>query len=118
MFVRSVVKEHWDGETVRLDAVRDGDNPENNSFFEATPAGHHEMTINNPLAYGVFRQGQEYYVDFSLAGAGPEPESTPTPPAQPESPVPPPAAPFAATELVKEDAPASGSGQPDPDEAG
>lgn len=37
----------------------------NRAFFEATPTGNLEMTINNPAAFGFFRPGQKFWLDFS-----------------------------------------------------
>lgn len=42
-------------------------NSENRAFWTATPNGFFEMYINNPEAWGKFVQGQEYYLDFTLA---------------------------------------------------
>jgi hypothetical protein len=37
---------------------------ENGRFWQATPAGSIELSINNPAAAEVFEVGREYYVDF------------------------------------------------------
>ena len=39
----------------------------NKAFFEATPTGSLEMTINNPAAFGFFRPGRKYWLDFTPA---------------------------------------------------
>lgn len=52
--------------TVRLRPVT-GNSAENRTFWEATPAGHMEMTITNPLAFDQFLPGQSYYIDFTPA---------------------------------------------------
>ena len=39
----------------------------NRAFFEATPNGSLEMTINNPAAFGFFRPGGKYWLDFTQA---------------------------------------------------
>ena len=41
--------------------------PENQAFWDATPAGEITMTINNPDASAQFIPGQAFYVDFSIA---------------------------------------------------
>lgn len=43
------------------------DNPENKRFWEATPNGHLNLTINNPAAAGIFESGRYYYLDFTPA---------------------------------------------------
>lgn len=40
---------------------------ENKKFWNATPSGTIDMSINNPDAVAEFVEGQEYYVDFSPA---------------------------------------------------
>lgn len=68
--VVSVEPNSADGETtsktVRLRPVHN-DSAENRAFWEATPAGHMEMTITNPLAFDQFLPGQSYYIDFTPA---------------------------------------------------
>jgi len=64
------VKDEDYGEVVNLSAVYgndDKDNEENNQFSEATPSGSHEMVISNPSAKGFFKEGKDYYLDFSEA---------------------------------------------------
>lgn len=63
-------KDEGYGEVVNLSAVYgsdDKDNEENNQFSEATPSGSHEMVISNPSAKGFFKEGKNYYLDFSEA---------------------------------------------------
>lgn len=43
------------------------DSPENRAFWEASPNGSIELTINNPAAAEVFELGKSYYVDFTPA---------------------------------------------------
>jgi hypothetical protein len=43
------------------------ENGVNRAFFEATPTGHLEMTINNPAAFSFFRPGQKFWLDFTPA---------------------------------------------------
>jgi hypothetical protein len=38
---------------------------ENHAFWTATPQGRVEMTINNQDAWGKFKQGSQYFVDFT-----------------------------------------------------
>ena len=40
---------------------------ENKAFWDATPSGSLQMSINNPNAFDFFREGKEYYLDFSEA---------------------------------------------------
>jgi hypothetical protein len=42
-------------------------NEENKAFWQATPCGSIELTINNPEGVKVFELGKEYYVDFTPA---------------------------------------------------
>lgn len=37
---------------------------ENKAFWDATPSGEIRMTINNRNAFGEFKRGRKYYVDF------------------------------------------------------
>jgi len=65
----TIQSKDW-GEEVRLYAVHgndDKDNEENNQFSEATPSGNLEMTISNPAAKGFFKEGKDYYLDFTEA---------------------------------------------------
>lgn len=34
------------------------------------------LTINNPALFGKFAEGEEYYLDFTLAKAAPAPAET------------------------------------------
>jgi len=43
------------------------DSEENKTFWETTPCGSIQMSITNPGAFQQFKEGQEYYVDFTLA---------------------------------------------------
>lgn len=43
------------------------ENSENNKFWKASPSGTLSLWINNPEAYKQFKEGQEYYLDFTLA---------------------------------------------------
>lgn len=55
-----------DYETVRLDAVYSDDpaNP-NHQWSKWTPSGSAELSISNPVAQGVFKEGQEYLLTFA-----------------------------------------------------
>ena len=56
------------GESVTFGAVTSSDpNDENHVWSQATPSGDLAMYISNPGAFGVFVQGQEYYLDFTPA---------------------------------------------------
>jgi hypothetical protein len=49
-------------------ADKDGkENVENKSFSKWTPSGSLQMTITNPVAFNMFEDGQEYYVDLTRA---------------------------------------------------
>jgi hypothetical protein len=53
---------------VKLSAVYDSaNNAENNQFASATPQGQLSMTVDNPNAFGFFKPGGEYYLDFQEA---------------------------------------------------
>lgn len=60
-----VTKYAWGVELVKLSAVYDDGNPENNEFAEATPSGDISITIDNPKAVGFLTPGKAYYVDFT-----------------------------------------------------
>lgn len=68
-FVVSSITEHFGSykgaKTVRLDCRYDDSIPEDRRFFDATPSGHIEMTINNPEALEQFALGKAFYADFS-----------------------------------------------------
>ena len=69
-FYCNEIEENGSSEVVKLLAVygnSDKDNEENNQFAEATPSGNLEMHISNTSAKGFFKQGEEYYLDFSKA---------------------------------------------------
>lgn len=57
------------GETARisLDPVING-SQENQEFFKWTPGGHIDLQVVNPAAAARFKQGTEYYVDFTAEG--------------------------------------------------
>lgn len=63
--VRAVVIPGRSGEQVTLTAVKSGaiDDP-NNAWALATPDGSVELHIDNPLAWGKFEPGREYYVEI------------------------------------------------------
>lgn len=69
------VRTSGDCEIIQLAAVskkegypEDGSD-ENNSFARWTPQASLEMTITNPDLVGKIVEGQEYYLDFTLASA-------------------------------------------------
>jgi hypothetical protein len=54
--------------TVELRPVMATDeHPESKVFWEATPMGSIQLTINNPHGAEVFEVGKDYYVDFTPA---------------------------------------------------
>jgi hypothetical protein len=57
----------YNQETAKLYPVYQGENPENDSFSEATPQGSLEMVVTRAEAKGYFEPGKEYYLDFSEA---------------------------------------------------
>jgi hypothetical protein len=61
----SVQREEYQ-ETVTLSAVVEG-SEENKSFSRWTPAAHLTMTVSNPDVLGAFKEGEEYYLDFTPA---------------------------------------------------
>lgn len=61
-----VTDEVCDGFTVRMSPVIDG-SEENKNFWKYTPGGFFEMLVDNPDLKGTFEEGQEYYIDLSLA---------------------------------------------------
>jgi hypothetical protein len=66
----STVKKDTVSENITLHAVYgtdDKDNEENNQFSQATPFGELQMTIDNPTAQGFFKEGNNYYLDFTAA---------------------------------------------------
>ena len=61
------VKDQNGSEVVNFDAVCGGGSEENKSFSMATPSLQLEMMIDNPDAMGKFKEGEEYYLDFTKA---------------------------------------------------
>lgn len=59
------------GERVQMSPVYSSDpQSENYSFSQFTPSGSVEMNITNPMAFGFFQEGQEFYLDFTPAPQG------------------------------------------------
>ena len=63
---------HW----IRLEAVYNDGDKENESWSKYTPSGQVVMTVTNPSAVDAFELGEFYYVDFIKADA-PEAQSQP-----------------------------------------
>ncbi len=68
----SVKHQIYGGKTVSVEAglgpVYSADlTSENRKFWEATPSGKLELTINNPAAFECFEAGKEYYIDITPA---------------------------------------------------
>lgn len=40
---------------------------ENNTFSKFTPSADLQMYVNNPSLHNQFKEGQEFYLDFTLA---------------------------------------------------
>ena len=52
------------------DAPFDGDgNSEDNTYSKWTPDGTLKITVTNPALVGTFKEGEKYYLDFTLATA-------------------------------------------------
>ena len=64
--VRQATKEGADNR-ITLDAVISG-SPENESFFNATPGGTIDLFVVSGETAKFFKEGQEFYVDFTPAG--------------------------------------------------
>ena len=58
---------HTHGEAVKMNAVCYDGTAENASFSQYTPTGSFEMSVTNENLFGVFKPGQEYYLDFTPA---------------------------------------------------
>lgn len=43
---------------------------EDNTYARYTPSGSLELVINNPSLRGKIKEGQVFYIDFTLAGQG------------------------------------------------
>lgn len=69
--VWSVVPSEYEGkrysETVRMQAVIGPEGSENKSWSEATPYASFEFAITNAAAFGSFKEGKEYFADFTPA---------------------------------------------------
>lgn len=65
-YVESINPYNDEATTVLLRAVTSG-SEENKTFWKWTPAGTIQMTISNPAAIAQFEEGQEYYIDFTMA---------------------------------------------------
>ena len=63
--VQSVMKTEY-SETVVLAAMY-SNNPEDNSYSEATPSATLNMVVTNKSLWGHFKPGQKYYLDFTEA---------------------------------------------------
>jgi len=64
-------------EEVKLSAIYDSANPEDNSFAKATPRATLTMTIDNPEARGILQAGRQFYVEFTrVKDAAPAPTGT------------------------------------------
>lgn len=51
--------------TVKLQCSYDTTIPEDQRFYDATPTGHIEMVVNNPVALEQLTIGKSFYVDFT-----------------------------------------------------
>ena len=57
----------WSQPTVKMATVTSG-TPDDSQFYEASPGGSFEITINNPQAAEMFEVGKKYYFDITVAG--------------------------------------------------
>lgn len=72
MKINHIEKRFEGQETLYLNAVAASKYPENgsdenNTYAKFSPAGMLSLTIANPDLIGMFEQGEEYYLDFTLA---------------------------------------------------
>lgn len=63
----STTNHAWGATTLRFETRYDDSIPEDQRFQKATPSGHIELMIDNPVAVEFFSLGGSYYVDFSMA---------------------------------------------------
>jgi hypothetical protein len=61
------ITEHagWNGKTVKLTPQYDTTIEEDRRYAKATPSGEISLTIDNPPAFALFKNGQYMYVDFT-----------------------------------------------------
>jgi hypothetical protein len=71
------------GDKVQHGYPEDGTD-EDNDFAKWSPSGNFEISCNNPALFGKIKQGEKYYVDFTLANPAPVIESAPV--EQPQEP--------------------------------
>ncbi len=64
--IEKISSEFNDNIQVNLEAVTTG-SKENEEFWKYTPGGLITLTLDNSRAIDIFKIGQEYYVDFTLA---------------------------------------------------
>lgn len=57
----------------RSDSYPDDGTDENNTYAKFSPSGQLALTVANPALIGKFAEGEEYYLDFTLAKAVPAP---------------------------------------------
>jgi hypothetical protein len=55
-------------EVITLHAVYGGLSEEDRSFAESTPSGQLEITVTNPAVVGMFKPGDEFYIDIIPVG--------------------------------------------------
>lgn len=58
------VTDYGSSEVVKFSALY-SNNPEDNSYSQATPSASMEMCITNPSLKGTIKPGQKFYVDFT-----------------------------------------------------
>ena len=75
--ISNVVKHEGGSETLSFHAVckKDGYDEsgldDDNTYAIASPSASLSITIANPALHGQFKQGEKYYVDFTLAEDAP-----------------------------------------------
>ncbi|TSD89073.1 hypothetical protein FFK22_008820 [Mycobacterium sp. KBS0706] len=75
MKIARVEKHSSECETLHFHAVCRSDgypadgSDENNTYAKFSPSGTLSLTVANPALIGKFAEGEEYYLDFTKAGA-------------------------------------------------
>jgi hypothetical protein len=69
--MRCVKNETAQGGEILLTPVVGG-SVENEKFYKYTPGGSIHLTVLNPPASEFFKEGDEYYVDFTASGVDAE----------------------------------------------
>ena len=65
LHLSAITERAYGRKTLRFETRYDDSIPEDLRFEQATPSGHVELDIDNPLALEQFVLGEDYYVDFN-----------------------------------------------------